>query len=145
MGTDARSPLEGFEVSTDRSRLDVALIHRFLSTSSYWAQGRSRQDVERSIANSLCFGAFVPGGQIGFGRIVTDYTVFGYLADIFVIAEWQGKGIGRRLVSAMLAHPDVKGLRLILRTRDAQTFYASLGFVSPPNLQELMARYPENA
>jgi GNAT superfamily N-acetyltransferase len=145
MEMDERSPVVEFEVSTDRTRLDVALIHRFLSTSSYWAQGRSREDVERSIANSLCFGAFVPDGQIGFGRVVTDYTVFGYLADIFVVAEWRGRGIGKRLVSAMLGHPDLKALRLFLRTRDAQTFYASLGFVSPPNLEELMARHPESA
>jgi hypothetical protein len=90
MEPDDKSSRE-LEVSTDRTRLDVALIHRFLSASSYWAQGRSREDVERSIAHSLCFGAFASGGQIGFGRVVTDYAVFGYLADIFVIDQWRAR------------------------------------------------------
>ena len=131
------------EVSTDRARLDIALIHAYLSTSSYWAQGRSRAEVERSLAHSLCFGLFTPARQIGFGRVVTDYTVFGYLADIFVLPGYQGQGLGTRLVQAMLEHPDIRGLRLLLRTRDAHAFYASLGFRAPGNLHEFMARIPE--
>jgi GNAT superfamily N-acetyltransferase len=130
------------EVSTDRARLDVALIHRFLSASSYWALGRSLEDVERSIAHSFCFGAFTSDGQIGFGRVVTDFTVFGYLADVFVIPEWRGKGVGRRLVRAMLEHPRLNGVGLMLRTKDAHPFYQALGFGPPRNLDELMARYP---
>jgi GNAT superfamily N-acetyltransferase len=144
METRKSSAAEEFEVSTERS-LDVASIHRFLSTSSYWAQGRSREDVERSIAHSFCFGAFSSGAQIGFGRVVTDFTVFGYLADVFVIPEWQGRGVGSRLVRAMIEHPRLRGVQLMLRTKDAQSFYAALGFVSPRNFQELMARYVERA
>jgi GNAT superfamily N-acetyltransferase len=143
--TDERQPPgNAFEISTDRACLDVAMIHSFLSTSSYWARGRSREDVERSIAHSFCFGAFASGAQIAFGRVVTDFTVFGYLADIFVIPEWQGQGVGRRLVRAMIEHPRLQTLQLLmLRTRDAQSFYTSLGFISPRNPLELMARYPE--
>jgi GNAT superfamily N-acetyltransferase len=131
------------EISTDVTRLDVAMIHAYLSGSSYWAPGRSRADVERSIAHSLCFGAFTPMRQIAFGRVVTDFTVFGYLADVFVVPEWQGRGVGKRLIRTMIDHPRLSGVRLLLRTRDAQSFYASLGFVSPPNFQELMAHLPE--
>jgi GNAT superfamily N-acetyltransferase len=136
------SAAEGIEVSTDRARLDVALIHRFLSTSSYWALGRSREDVERSIAHSFCFGAFISDGQIGFARVVTDFTVFGYLADVFVVPEWRAQGVGKRLIGAMLEHPRLQGVGLLLRTKDAHPFYRSLGFESPRNLDELMARHP---
>ena len=71
------------EISTDRERLDVDFIHRFLTDSSYWAQGRSREGVERTIRNSLCFGAYADGRQAGFARVITDEVVFGYLADVF--------------------------------------------------------------
>ncbi len=138
----------GFEVSTERGRLDVGLVHRFLSTSSYWAQGRSREDVERSIEHSLCFGVYTAKGsdapeQIGFGRVVTDYTVFGYVADVFVLPEWRGRGAGKRLLQAMVEHPSLQPLGvMLLRTKDAHAFYEAVGFVSPLRLEELLALYP---
>lgn len=129
------------EISTDPSRLDVEMIHAFLTTA-YWAAGRSRDVVERSIANSIAFGAYVAGRQVAFGRVVTDRAVFGYLADIFVIPEFRGRGISKRLVAAMLDHPDVSGLTGIqLRTRDAHGLYAQFGFAPVQNAAELMARY----
>jgi GNAT superfamily N-acetyltransferase len=129
------------EISTDPSRLDVEMIHAFLATS-YWAAGRSREMIDRSIANSIAFGGYVAGRQVAFGRVVTDRAVFGHLADIFVIPEFRGRGISKRLVATMLEHPDVACLPGIqLRTRDAHGLYARFGFARVPNPGELMARY----
>ena len=129
------------EVSTDRARLDLPLIERFLNTS-YWAAGRPREVIERSIAHSLCFGVYTAGRQIGFGRVITDRAVFGYLSDVFVLPEFRGRGVGKYLVKAMLEHPDVRGLNLLLlRTRDAHGLYAQFGFTPPYNAEELMARW----
>jgi RimJ/RimL family protein N-acetyltransferase len=131
-------PIE-IEVSTDPSRLDVGLIHEFLSTRSYWAEGRSRETVERSIANSLCFGAYADGRQIGFARVATDRAVFAYIMDVFVVPEQRGRGVATRLLECLLAHPDLQGLRLIaLRTRDAHPLYARFGFTAMPDPESLM-------
>jgi GNAT superfamily N-acetyltransferase len=117
------------DISTDPSRLDVALIHEFLSRESYWARGRSRALVERSIANSLCFGGYHDGRQVAFARVVTDRAIFAYLMDVFVVPAERGQGIGKRLMRAVLDHPDLQGLRLFaLRTRDAHGLYAQFGF-----------------
>jgi len=129
------------EVSTDRARLDTSLIERFLNTS-YWAAGRPRDVIERSIANSLCFGVYTAGRQIGFGRVITDCAVFGYLSDVFVLPEFRGRGVGKYLVKAMLEHPDVHGLQLLLlRTRDAHGLYAQFGFTPADKPEDLMARW----
>ena len=128
------------EVSTDRARLDVALIEQFLNTS-YWAAGRPRDVIERSIAHSLCFGVYAAGRQIGFARVITDYAVFGYLSDLFVLPEFRGRGVGKHLLKAILEHPEVHGLKLLLlRTRDAQGLYAQFGFTPPDGPEEVMAR-----
>lgn len=117
-----------YEVSTDPTRLDLALIHRFL-TSSYWAKGRAPAIVKRSIAHSLCFGVYLDGRQVGFARVVTDRAVFAYLMDVFVLPEHRARGVGTSLIRAVLAHPELQGLRLFaLRTRDAHGFYAQFGF-----------------
>ena len=132
------------EISTDRARLDVDLIHDFLSRSSYWAAGRQRDTVERSIANSLCFGAYVDGQQVGFGRVITDGAVFGYVADVFVIPDARGRGIGTALMQAVMKHPDVSKLKVVLlRTSDARSFYAKHGFAALPAPDEMMGRYLE--
>jgi GNAT superfamily N-acetyltransferase len=129
------------EISTDPARIDVDLVHGFLTTS-YWAEGRPREVVERSIANSICFSAFSSGRQVAFGRVVTDRAVFAYLADIFVIPEFRGRGISKRLVRAMLDHPDVAAVNGIhLRTRDAHGLYAQFGFGPIANPGEMMTRH----
>jgi RimJ/RimL family protein N-acetyltransferase len=128
------------EISTDPARLDIDLIHKYLATESYWAQGRSRETVERSIANSLCFGAYDAGRQIGFARVSTDRAVFAYLMDVFVLPAHRGRGIGKQLMAAALAHPDLQGLRLIaLRTRDAHGLYARFGFTALPDPETMMS------
>jgi GNAT superfamily N-acetyltransferase len=136
--------LEGLEISTDPSRINVAVVHGYLS-SSYWAQGRSRAIVERSIRHSLCFGAYYSGHQIGFGRVITDFAVFAYLADIFVIPEYQGRGVGKALVRAMMEEPRLQGLQvMLLRTRDAHGLYKQFGFEPLPRPEEMMGRYAQS-
>lgn len=130
-----------YEISTDPERFDIALIHRFLSTT-YWAEGRPREVVERSIQHSLCFGVFDDDRQIAFARVVTDRAVFGYLADVFVIPEYRGRGISKGLMAAILEHPDVSRLKLfLLRTRDAHGLYEQFGFTPIPDPEDMMVRY----
>ncbi len=131
-----------FEISTDRSRLDVDLIHDFLSMTSFWAKGRSRRVVEKTIANSLCFGVYRSDQQVAFGRVVTDYAVIGYVADVFVVPAWRGQGIGKELVHAIVDHADSVGLEMVLlRSTHARSLYAPFGFTAVPQPEEWMGRY----
>jgi len=116
------------EISTDPERLDIGLVYDFLQTS-YWAHGRRRSVVERSIRHSLCFGAYSEGRQVAFARVVSDRAVFAYLMDVFVVPEFRGRGISKALVRAILDHPDLQNLRVfLLATRDAHGLYAQFGF-----------------
>jgi GNAT superfamily N-acetyltransferase len=118
----------GFEISTDPARLDVALVHEFLR-ASYWAEGRRRSVVERSIEHSLCFGGYHAGRQVAFARVVSDRAVFAYLMDVFVVPEFRGHGISKALMRAILDHPDLQNLRMfLLGTRDAHGLYERFGF-----------------
>jgi GNAT superfamily N-acetyltransferase len=118
-----------YEISTDPNTLDVGLIHEFLASSSYWAKGRSRAVVERSIAHSICFGAYHHQRQVGFARVVTDHAVFAYVMDVFVLPDHRGRGVGKALMTAVVGHSDLQRLRLFaLRTRDAHGLYAQFGF-----------------
>ena len=122
-------PLDRYTISTDRSRLDVDLIHRFLSEESYWAKGRTREQVERSIENSVCYGAFAGEQQVGFARAVTDKATFAWLADVFVVERHRGAGIGRKLVEAALSDPELTDVyRWFLGTADAHGLYRRYGF-----------------
>ena len=121
--------MHGYDISTDRSRLDRRAIHAFL-TESYWTPGVPFDVVGRSIERSLCFGLYAPdGGQAGFARVVTDTVAFGYLADVFVLEEHRGRGLGKWLVATVLDHPDLGAVRrLVLATADAHSLYARFGF-----------------
>lgn len=117
------------EFSFDSARLDLDIIHRFLSGDAYWSLGISRTTVDRAIVHSLCIGAYRGGHQVGFARLVTDRATFAYLADVFVIAGERGRGIARRMVGTLLEHDNVQGLRrIILFTADAHALYRDLGF-----------------
>jgi len=117
-----------YEITTDRARLDIGFIHEFL-TNTYWARGIPRTVVERSIQNSLAFGAFHRSRQVGFARVTTDFATVAYIGDVFVVPEHQGRGVAKLLMRAILSHPDLQGLRrLLLATRDAHGLYAQLGF-----------------
>lgn len=120
------------EISTDRTRLDIAYVHRYLSEECYWAIGRSREVVEKSIANSLNFGVYDDDRQLGFARVVTDYATFAWLCDVFIDAAYRGQGLGKRLVAAVVADPELQGLRnFILATRDAHALYRQYGGFEP--------------
>ena len=109
--------------------LDRELVHRFLSEESYWCPGVAREVVEQSIENSLCFGAYEGDDQIGFARVVTDKATFAHLMDVFVLSEHRGRGIGKELVRAVMAHADLQGLRkFTLHTADAHSLYEQFGF-----------------
>ena len=134
---------EGYSITTDRERLDVDAIFDYLSNHAYWAKGRSRETVERSIANSLCFGLFHGEAQIGFGRVVTDYATFCYICDVYILEEHRGRGLGRWLIDTMMAHPALgPSMRLFLRTRDAHALYQRVGFATITNPESYMVRPP---
>jgi GNAT superfamily N-acetyltransferase len=117
-----------FEISTDAARVDVAAVHSFL-TNSYWAAGIPRETVAHSIQNSLCFGIYRGQEQIGFARVITDRATFAYLADVFVLAAFRGRGLAKWLIQCILSHPDLQGLRRwSLITRDAHGLYQEFGF-----------------
>jgi N-acetylglutamate synthase-like GNAT family acetyltransferase len=117
-----------FLISTDRSKLDVDVIHRFL-VRSYWAEGIPRETVMRSIENSLCFGVYDNARQIGFARVISDFATYAYVADVFILEPYRERGLGKELMASIMAHPDLQGLRRwSLGTRDAQGLYAQFGF-----------------
>ena len=132
----------GYDISTDPARLDRGRIYEFLSTEAYWALGRSRAAVERSIEHSLCFGVFRGNEQVGFARVVTDRSVFAYLCDVFVVREHRRFGLGKALVNAVVIHPDLQGLRwVLLATTDAHGLYEQFGFAPLPRPERFMAIY----
>jgi GNAT superfamily N-acetyltransferase len=143
----ARHAAGGFlyEIDTAKDRLDIGLIHHFLSHCSHWARGIPREVVERSITNSLCFGLYRDGAQIGFARVVTDEATFAYLADVFVVAEHRNAGLGQFLVEAILAHPPLQGLRRwLLVTRDAASLYRRCGFTDTVGGCTYLERFDPN-
>jgi GNAT superfamily N-acetyltransferase len=125
-------------VTTDASRFDLDTIHGFLSTS-YWALGIPRDVVARAIENSLCFGAFAHDRQVGFARVISDRATYAYVADVFVLESHRGHGVGKRLMAAIMAHPELQGLRRwMLFTRDAHGLYRRYGFREGRHPERLM-------
>ena len=117
-----------FTVSTDRSRLDLKLVHDFLG-GSYWAKDIPRDVFVKSVENSLCFGVYEGPRQIGFARVITDYATFAYLADVFIIESHRRRGLANFLMECIVQHPQLQGLRRwTLATRDAHQLYAKFGF-----------------
>jgi len=125
-------------VTTDRALLDLDVIHRFLATS-YWARGIPRDVVARALEHSLCFGAFEGEAQVGFARVITDHATFAYVSDVFVLESHRGRGVGKSLMAAIVAHPELQGLRRwTLFTRDAHGLYRQYGFREPRHPERLM-------
>lgn len=117
-----------YRISSDPRDVDVAAVHAFLRTT-YWSAGVPRAVIERAVANSLCFAVLCDESQVGFARVVTDKATFAYLADVYVLEPHRGKGLSRRLMEAVRAHPDLQGLRrMLLVTRDAHGLYSQFGF-----------------
>ena len=119
---------EAILISDDRSLLDLDVIHGFLA-GSYWSEGIPRELLERAIENSISFGVYESGRQVGFARVVTDRATFAYLADVFVLEPYRGRGLSKRLIQVITFHPELQGLhRWHLVTRDAHGLYRRLGF-----------------
>jgi GNAT superfamily N-acetyltransferase len=131
---------DDYVISDDPGRVDVDLTWRFLRTA-YWSPNVPRDVVARSIANSLCFSVYDDGrGQVGFARVVTDRAAFAWVADVFIVDAHRGRGLGKWLMETVLAHPDLRGLRLtLLATADAHDLYRRYGFaeVDPSRMLEL--------
>jgi GNAT superfamily N-acetyltransferase len=134
-------PFSDYSISIDKDKLQIAVIHRYLSVESYWAKHIPLETVKQSIENSLCFGVYFKNEQVGFARVVTDYATFGYLADVFILETHRGKGLSKQLMESIMIHPKLQGLRrFCLATRDAHSLYTQFGFkalAKPENIMEI--------
>jgi len=129
---------DGFTISTEKEKLDINLIHSFLNRT-YWAEGISKEIIRRSIEGSLCFGVYEKDKQVGFARMITDKATFAYLADVFIIEEYRGRGLSKWLMEVIMSHPDLQGLRrMILATKDAHGLYKQFGFTPLINVDRWM-------
>jgi GNAT superfamily N-acetyltransferase len=130
-----------YRMTDDPNAVDLAVVHGFLTTS-YWSPGVPMDTVARSIANSLPFSVFLETRQVGFARAVTDRATFAYLADVFVVEDQRGRGLGAWLVETVLAHPELQGLRRwLLITRDAHALYRKFGFTPVTDTSRFMTRH----
>lgn len=131
-----------YTISTDPARLDVPLIHRYLSEDSYWSQQIPYVIVEKSIQGSLCFGLYKGTAQIGFARLITDQTTFAYMADVFILPENRGNGLSVWLMEIIHTHPSLSTVRSwLLTTTDAHGLYRKFGYATHPNPEKIMRRY----
>ncbi|MCF2910070.1 GNAT family N-acetyltransferase [Pseudoalteromonas sp. DL2-H2.2] len=128
------------KVSSDKTLLDVDVIHNYISERSYWGQGRTKDQVLKSIDNSICFGLYVEGSQVAFARVVTDAVCCAYLLDLFVLEEHRGKGYSKQILEAVFAHPELQTVSCLLRTADAQGLYQQFGFEPVGNQNDFMRR-----
>jgi GNAT superfamily N-acetyltransferase len=130
-------------ISNKHEDMDLDMIHHYLSEVGYWSPGISRDRVERAMKGSLPFGLFLDGQQVAYARVVSDYVSFAYLGDVFVLPEYQGKGFGKQLLTAIHAHPQLQGMRgWVLKTRDAHGLYRQFGWEVDPTPEWTMAFRP---
>ncbi|MBA3601221.1 MAG: GNAT family N-acetyltransferase [Acidobacteria bacterium] len=135
-----------FTVSTDHNLLQIEVIHKYLSEESYWAKERTYEQTVRAIKNSLPFAIYKGENQVGFARVVTDYATFAYLGDVFILPEYQGNGLGKLLMKAILEHPDLQGFRRwILATKDAHGLYEKFEFSALRHPERWMEKTAPNA
>ncbi|HPN71075.1 MAG TPA: GNAT family N-acetyltransferase [Saprospiraceae bacterium] len=126
-------------ISCDKNLLDFDMIHQYLSQDSYWSKGIPRHVVEKAAQNSLCFGVYFNGKQIGYARIISDFASFAYLADVFVLPEYRGQGISKKLMDFIMNHEDLQGLRRwMLATLDAHGLYQQFGWKTMANPERFM-------
>lgn len=135
-----------YEIDTDKRRLDLAAIHRFLSNESYWAANRSLEQTLTAIENSLCFGMYRGREQVGFARVITDKATFAYVGDVYILEPHRGKGLSKWLMQVIVDQPDLQGLRRwLLATRDAHGLYKQHGFDSLRFPERWMERTGDDA
>ena len=120
---------KGFTISTDKDLLDMDMIYHYLHDESYWSKGIAVEKVQASVQNSICFGIYKDGKQVGFARVISDQAIFAYLCDVFILDEYRGLGLSKWLLQTILAYPDLQGLRRwLLATADAHSLYKQFGF-----------------
>ena len=134
--------MEGYKISASKNEMEIDAIHNFIGRS-YWAEVIQKDTLSKAVNNSLCFGVFTTSGeQIGFARMITDSATFAYIADVYILQVHRGKGLSKRLMQEIMAHPDLQGLRRInLATRDAHGLYEKFGFKplsSPEKVMEIL-------
>jgi GNAT superfamily N-acetyltransferase len=128
-------------ISTDKRKLNIELIHYYLSTESYWAKNIPLQKVQRCIDHSFCFGVYKNNEQVGFARLITDYATYAYLADVFILDKYRGQGLSKKLMQFITTNAEVQGLRRwMLATRDAHGLYTQFGFAHPGDPQNILQR-----
>jgi GNAT superfamily N-acetyltransferase len=133
---------EDYHISTDKSMLDLQLIHNYLSGESYWAKGMPLETMKRSIQNSICFGVYLDDQQVGFARIISDCATFAYLADVFIIQDHRGKGLSKMLMEYIMNLPELQGLRRwVLGTAHAHGLYAQYGFTPLAKPERMMEKH----
>jgi len=136
---------EGICISTEKSRLDLDMLHDFLSTKAYWSLHLPRAVMERSIAHSLCFGVYDGARQIGFARVVSDLATVAYLGDVFIVEAYRNRGLGKWLIATVMNHPDLAGLRRwMLLTRDAHALYRQAGWKEIADPSRWMEKHHKN-
>jgi len=134
-----------FTISTDPALLDEAVIFNYLAHESYWWTDLTPEKLRRTLQFSLCYGVYDGARQVGFARVITDYTTFAYLADVFILPSHQGRGLGKWFVGCILQHPELQSLRKwTLNTRDAHTLYQRFGFQTDPKPENYLVYRPEN-
>ena len=132
-------------ISTEKSKIDVKAVHDYLCNRSYWAKGRSIERVEMSIENSICFGLYdYEDNMLGFARVVTDHVVFAYLMDVIVFEEYQGKGLGKKLIEHIFTHPNFQVRLWFLATDSAHGLYEKYGFSDLDNPDRYMFKRDDN-
>lgn len=135
---------ERFTISTDPARLDVDAIVDMLRRA-YWAVGRPRERTERALQNSLVFGVYDGDRQIGMARVVSDYSIFAYLCDVFIHEDYRAHGLGKWLIQTILSHPDLSGTRRwVLVTNDAHGLYKQFGFTSIEDPEHWMQNFKQS-
>lgn len=132
--------MKTIEISTDKNKLQIEVIHQFL-TNSYWAKGRTLDEVKKTIEHCLCFGVYLEDEQIGFARLSTDYTVFAYIMDVFILEAHQGKGYSKQLMKAISEEPKLQSCKVwMLKTADAHGLYKQFGYTELKHPEKLMER-----
>ncbi len=133
-----------YSISADKARLDLDIIHRFLTTS-YWAAGRSVETIRRSIESSIAFGVYKGDEQVGFARVITDYATFAWIADVFILEGHRGQGLSKWLMEVIISHPELQGFRRwVLATKDAHELYRKFGFTELKLPERWMERHDPN-
>lgn len=133
-----------YTISTDKARLDIGVIHAFLTTS-YWAEGRSIETIRVSIENSIAFGVYNGDEQVGFARVITDYATFAWIADVFILEGHRGQGLSKWLMEVIISHPELQAFRRwVLATKDAHDLYRKFGFTELKLPERWMERHDPN-